>query len=115
MSAAPTPGVTSASTALSAGHGTPAAQFATAAGFTVTWTRSADGTVRELGLAAPVDATDAARAGVEITANAISDATVVFPTEAIGPGARWTVTHQVDDAALHDARVPAAVRRIEVG
>ncbi len=75
-----------------------AAQFATAAGFTVTWTRSADGTVRELGLAAPVDATDAARAGVEITANAISDATVVFPTEAIGPGARWTVTHQVDDA-----------------
>ena len=75
-----------------------AAQFATAPGFTVTWTRGADGTVRELGLAAPVDATDAARAGVEITANAISDATVVFPTEAIGHGARWTATRQVDDA-----------------
>ena len=74
-----------------------AAQFATAPGFTVTWTRSADGVVRELGLAAPVDATDAARAGVEITANAISDATVVFPTEAIGEGARWTATRQVDD------------------
>ena len=75
-----------------------AAQFATAPGFTVTWTRSADGTVRELGLAAPVNATDAARAGVEITANAISDATVVFPSEPIGEGARWTVTRFVDDA-----------------
>lgn len=75
-----------------------AAQFATAPGFTVTWTRSADGTVRELGLAAPVNATDAARAGVEITANAISDATVVFPSAAIGEGARWTATYFVDDA-----------------
>lgn len=75
-----------------------AAQFATAPGFTVTWTRSADGTVRELGLAAPADATDAARAGVEITANAISDATVVFPDEAIGEGARWAATRQVEDA-----------------
>lgn len=75
-----------------------AAQFATAPGFTVTWTRGSDGTVRELGLAAPADATDAARAGVEITANAITDATVVFPTEAIGEGARWTVTRFVDDA-----------------
>lgn len=75
-----------------------AAQFATAPGFTVTWTRDADGTVRELGLAAPADATDAARAGVEITANAIADATVVFPAEPIGEGARWTATHQVDDA-----------------
>ena len=37
-------------------------------------------------------------AGVEITANAISDATVAFPTEEIGVGARWTVTRQVDDA-----------------
>ncbi len=75
-----------------------AAQFATAPGFTVTWTRSADGTVRELGLAAPVNATDAARAGVEITANAITGATVVFPAEAIGEGARWTATYFVDDA-----------------
>lgn len=74
------------------------AQFATAPGFTVTWTRSADGIVRELSLAAPSDATDAARAGVEITANAVSDATVAFPTEEIGVGARWTVTRQVDDA-----------------
>ncbi|MBS7548718.1 hypothetical protein [Dietzia massiliensis] len=74
------------------------AQFATAPGFTVTWTRSADGVIRELSLAAPAGATDAARAGVEITANAISDATVAFPTEEIGVGARWTVTRQVDDA-----------------
>ncbi|MGW8591768.1 hypothetical protein ACWGLC_08705 [Dietzia sp. NPDC055877] len=75
-----------------------AAQFSTAPGFTATWTRSADGSIRELGLAAPVDASDAARAAVEIAANAISDATVVFPTEAIGEGARWTATRQVDDA-----------------
>ncbi|MCZ4539727.1 hypothetical protein ACIQCV_08620 [Dietzia maris] len=74
------------------------AQFSTAPGFTVTWTRSADGIVRELSLAAPSGATDAARAGVEITANAVSDATVAFPTEEIGVGARWTVTRRVDDA-----------------
>lgn len=75
-----------------------AAQFATAPGFTVVWTRGADGSVRELGLAAPTGATDAARAGVEITANAVAEATVVFPAESIGEGARWTVTRYVDDA-----------------
>lgn len=75
-----------------------AAQFATAAGFTVTWTRSADGIVRGLSLEAPVDATDAARAGVEITANAVAEATVAWPSEAIGVGARWTVTRTIDDA-----------------
>ena len=75
-----------------------AAQFATAPGFTVTWARGADGVVRGLSLEAPPAATDAARAGVEITANAISDATVVWPSEPIGVGARWTVTRQVDDA-----------------
>lgn len=75
-----------------------AAQFATAPGFTIVWTRAADGSVRELGLAAPGGATDAARAGVEITANAVADATVVFPSEAIGEGARWTVTRLIDDA-----------------
>ncbi|KAA0917278.1 hypothetical protein [Dietzia sp. ANT_WB102] len=74
------------------------AQFATAVGFTVTWTRSADGIVRGVSLAAPSGATDAARAGVEITANAVSDATVAFPTDEIGVGARWTVTRQIDDA-----------------
>lgn len=74
------------------------AQFATAPGFTVTWTRSADGIVRGLSLAAPTGATDAARAGVEITANAISQSTVAWPSEPIGVGARWTVTRQVEDA-----------------
>lgn len=74
------------------------AQFATAPGFTVTWTRSADGVVSEYSLAAPVDATDAARAGVEITANAVADATVAWPDEEIGEGARWTVTSDIDDA-----------------
>ena len=74
------------------------AQFATADGFTVTWTRGADGVVRGLSLEAPTGATDAARAGVEIAANAISDATVVWPSEPIGVGGRWTVTRQVEDA-----------------
>lgn len=75
-----------------------AAQFATAPGFTVTWTRGADGVVRRIALEAPAGATDAARAGVEITANAVSAATVVWPREAIGEGARWAVTRRVDDA-----------------
>lgn len=85
------------------------AQFATAPGFTVTWNRTADGIVRELSLEAPAGATDAARAGVEITANAVSDATVAWPTEAIGVGARWTVTRQVDDAVA-----PARVTTYEL-
>lgn len=74
------------------------AQFSTAPGFTVTWVRSADGVVRQLSLEAPAEATDAARAGVEITANAVSEATVVFPDEPIGVGAQWTVTRELDDA-----------------
>lgn len=74
-----------------------AAQYATAPGFTVTWIRSADGIVSAISLEAPSSATDAARAGVEITANAVSDATVAWPTEPIGVGARWTVTRQVED------------------
>ncbi|WP_194861678.1 hypothetical protein [Dietzia sp. SYD-A1] len=81
------------------------AQFATAPGFAVTWTRSADGIVRGLTLEAPATATDAARAGVEITANAVSDATVAWPTEAIGVGARWTVTRSVDDAVAPERSV----------
>ena len=75
-----------------------AAQFATAPGFTITWVRGADGVVSQLSLEAPSDATDAARAGVEITAGAISDATVVFPSEPIGVGARWAVTRDLRDA-----------------
>lgn len=74
------------------------AQYATATGFTVTWTRDADGTVRTISLEAPAGATDAARAGVELTANAVSDATVAWPHEEIGVGARWTVSRQIDDA-----------------
>lgn len=74
------------------------AQFATAPGFVVTWTRSAEGVVRQISLEAPSGATDAARAAVEITANAISEATVAWPTEEIGVGARWRVTRRVDDA-----------------
>lgn len=74
------------------------AQFATAPGFTVTWVRSADGTVRQLSLEAPAGATDAARAAVEVTANVVSAATVVFPEDPIGVGARWTVTREFDDA-----------------
>lgn len=81
------------------------AQFATAPGFTVTWTRSAAGVVSEYSLAAPTDATDAARAGVEITANAVADATVAWPTEEIGVGARWTVTSGVDDAVAPERTV----------
>lgn len=75
-----------------------AAQFATAPGFSVTWNRTADGIVRRLSLEAPSTATDAARAGVEIMANAVAEATVAWPTEPIGVGARWTVTRTVDDA-----------------
>lgn len=86
-----------------------AAQFATAPGFTITWTRGADGVISEYALAAPPDATDAARAGVEMTAYAISENTVVFPSEPVGVGARWTVTSRHDDAVA-----PTRVRTYEL-
>jgi len=73
------------------------AQFATAAGFGVTWVRAADGTVRSAALEAPGRATDAARAGVETTTADLDAAAVVFPHEPVAAGARWEVTRRVAD------------------
>lgn len=89
------------------------AQFATAAGFTVTWTRDADGSVRSYSLEAPAGATDAARAGIEVTADVVADATVIWPTEEIGVGARWTVTDRVDDAVAPTRVVTYELTRLE--
>src|SRR5699024_2785335 len=86
---------------------------ATAAGFTVTWTRDADGSVRSYSLEAPAGATDAARAGIEVTADVVADATVIWPTEEIGVGARWTVTDRVDDAVAPTRVVTYELTRLE--
>ena len=73
-------------------------QFATADGFVVNWVRSAAGVVSETTLEAPERATDAARAGVEVTVSELAAAAVVFPADAVGVGARWQVTRTVGDA-----------------
>lgn len=88
-------------------------QFATASGFTVTWTRDADGIVRSYSLEAPSGATDAARAGVEVTADVVADATVIWPAEEIGVGARWTVTDRVDDAVAPTRVTTYELTRLE--
>lgn len=73
--------------------------IATAAGFRMVQKYSDDGKVSTRSFAAPDAATDSARASVEQGFTLMTDLPLVFPTEPVGEGARWTVTGQVDDSA----------------
>lgn len=69
--------------------------IATAEGFVVDWSGDDTGRMREMNVGAPEKATGTARAGVESALVQWASTPVVFPTEAIGPGARWTVDNHV--------------------
>lgn len=73
--------------------------IATAAGFRMGQTYGDDGKVTGRSFTAPDSATDSARASVEQGFTLMTDLPLVFPTEPVGEGARWTVTGQVDDNA----------------
>ena len=49
--------------------------------------------------AAPEEATDSARAAVENNLGQMTALPLVFPADAVGEGARWTVTGPVSDSA----------------
>lgn len=71
--------------------------ISSAEGFTMTQNYNEDGRVTSRSFASPEEATDSARVSVEQSFSQMVDIPIVFPTEDLGAGARWTVTGQVDD------------------
>lgn len=71
--------------------------IATAEGFRMVQSYSDEGKVTARSFATPDTATKSARASVEQGVTVLTDLPLVFPTEALGAGARWTVTSQVAD------------------
>ena len=69
--------------------------IATAEGFLVNYTGDATGRIREMNMGAPDEATATARAGVESGLGQWTSLPIVFPEEAVGPGAVWTVENHV--------------------
>lgn len=70
-----------------------------AEGFLVGWTSGEDGRVSTVRLAAPKEATDEGRARVEQSLMKLLSLPVVFPEEAVGPGATWSVDSRVTGEA----------------
>lgn len=75
--------------------------IATADGFRMGYLASGRGVLEELKLGAPSGATETARAGVEASLTQWSALPIVFPEEAIGVGARWTVKDTVDGSDVN--------------
>ncbi|WP_297009465.1 hypothetical protein [uncultured Corynebacterium sp.] len=73
--------------------------IATAEGFRMVQRYSDDGKVTSRSFAAPEEATDSARAAVENNLGQMTALPLVFPADAVGEGARWTVTGPVSDSA----------------
>lgn len=68
---------------------------ATAEGFRSDWSTKSSGELTELKYGAPDDATNTARAGVETALAHLHSIPFVFPEEAIGDNASWTVESSV--------------------
>lgn len=64
-------------------------------GFELGLRSDANGQVSTVGFAAPVDATDEARAALEGALRKVLSLPVVFPAEPVGPGAVWSVDSRV--------------------
>lgn len=70
-----------------------------AEGFLLGWRGEDDGQVSTVRLAAPKDATDEGRSEVEQALLKLLSMPVVFPAEAVGPGATWSVDSRVTGEA----------------
>ncbi|AGF72876.1 hypothetical protein [Corynebacterium halotolerans] len=72
-----------------------------AEGFLLGWRGGDDGSVSTVRLAAPKEATDEGRAMAEESIMTLLSMPVIFPEEAVGPGATWSVDSRVTgDATL---------------
>ena len=69
--------------------------MSSASGFTMAWDRAKSGQVSMVRFGAPTGATDEARAVVERQAMRMLSLPMVFPTDAVGVGAQWTVDSRV--------------------
>lgn len=70
--------------------------ISTAEGFEISSTSTADGRVSSRTLSAPETATDSARASIEHALTQVTDMPIVFPEQAIGEGATWSVSSRID-------------------
>lgn len=69
--------------------------LSTAKGFQFGWRAVDSGQISSLRLAAPRDATDEARAQTEKAVDALVSLPAIFPSDAVGVGATWTVDSRV--------------------
>ncbi|WP_293819085.1 DUF6263 family protein [uncultured Corynebacterium sp.] len=70
--------------------------IATAKGFKMTTEQEVDGRATSRNYTAPDEASATARASVESALNQMNDYPLIFPTEPVGVGAKWTVSNRVD-------------------
>ena len=70
--------------------------IATAEGFKMTTEQEVDGRATSRSYTAPDEASATARASVESALNQMNDFPLIFPTEPVGVGAKWTVSNRVD-------------------
>lgn len=68
----------------------------TAKGFKMTTEQEIDGRATSRSYTAPDEASATARASVESALNQMNDFPLIFPTEPVGVGAKWTVSNRVD-------------------
>ena len=71
--------------------------MATAEGFEMRTTVEDDGRATERSFIAPEEASDGAKASIEMALTQMNSLPLVFPREPVGVGAKWTVSNRVDE------------------
>ena len=74
--------------------------IASAEGFRMTSKQDSSGRTQTRSFSAPEGATDSARASVEEALVQMNNLPLVFPSEPLGQGAKWTVSNRVDDGGM---------------
>lgn len=85
----------------------------TAEGFVMEWTAKDTGLIEEMKVGAPDKASETARAGIEAALRQLNDVPVVFPDEAIGKGASWTVETEVSSSTAMQQKITYTLKERE--
>ncbi|MEJ5920602.1 MULTISPECIES: DUF6263 family protein [unclassified Corynebacterium] len=85
----------------------------TAEGFVMEWTAKDTGLIEEMKVGAPDKASETARAGIEAALHQLNDVPVVFPDEAIGKGASWTVENEVSSSTAMQQKITYTLKERE--